>query len=232
MQLNLGAKIRQLRHRDGRTQEALAEFPQNERLLIALADTLPKAVEYAGRMPELKNCRELMLAGAADGKEEARYIGDFLLKAAAEFSTQMVYALVVNLHHYDSDLPIEKLKGVIALFHLLCDDGNLGIYHGNLVELYLYLSRIQWERGYHDDAFASLNLALHHARRLESVSDGMEHRYTAPLVSFVTYRAEKRSIARNLPNDWPMWCYPDYSRTADEIKADPRWNEWVKNTQK
>ena len=282
-------------------RQGLAEFPQNERLLITLADTLSeagwrrhkewlyydeegfiqhhydqhktneywlesvklceyladhaqdtaivtraislavmlyrnfgereKAIAFAGRMPGLKCCRELMLANAADGKEEAGYIGDFLLKSASAFAQQLVYALVVNLHHYDSDMPIEKIKGAISLFDLLCDDGNLGIYHGDLVELYLYLSRLEWERGYHDEAFASLDEALRHARCLEKISDGEEHNYTAPLVSFVRYRAEPQKLAAHLPEDWPMWCNPDYRQVEMEIKADPRWAEWVAKTQ-
>ena len=35
----------------------------------------------------------------------------------------------------------------IALFDLVCDDGNLGEYHDELIKLNLYLSRVQWERG-------------------------------------------------------------------------------------
>lgn len=283
-------------------REGLAEFPQNERLLITLADTLSeagwrrfkewiyyddegfiqhnhdvhksneywtesiklceylvnnaadnstvtkaihilvslyrnmgeneKAISYAHKMPELKNCRELLLAAASDGKEEAKYIGDFLLKTASQFAQQLVYGLITNKHHFESDMPIEKIKGAISLFYLICDDGNMGRYHGDLIELYLYLSRVQWERGYHDDAFVSLNESLKHARALEAVCDGKDHCFTAPLVSYVKYETRlSKSIAKALPTDWPMWCSPDYSQVAKEIKSDPRWDEWVAKTQ-
>lgn len=280
----------------------LAEFPQNERLLITLADTLSeagwrrhnewlyyddegfiqhrydihksneywaesmkiceylvdnatdnaivttaihilvllyrnigeneKAVAYAQKMPELKNCRELLLSSASDGKEEAKYIGEFLLKTASQFAKQLVYGLIANRHHFESDIPIEKLKGAISLFNLICDDGNMGAYHGDLIQLYLYLSRVQWERGYHDDAFVSLDESLRHARALEAICDGKEHTFTSPLVSFVTYKTTcSENIAKTLPDDWPFWCNPDYSTVEKEIKADPRWTEWVKKTQ-
>lgn len=145
-------------------REGLAEFPQNERLLLTLADTLSeagwrrhkewlyyddegfiqhnydvhksneywtesiklceylvnnaadnstvtkaihilvllyrnvgeneKAIVYAQKMPELKNCREILLSAASDGKEEAKYIGDFLLKTASQFAQQLVYGLI------------------------------------------------------------------------------------------------------------------------------------------
>ncbi len=190
-----------------------------------------KAAAYANRMPTLSKCRELLLAASADGKEEARYIGEALLKMASKFAEQLVYGLITNCRYYESDMPIQKINGAIALFKLICDDGNLGAYNEDLIKLYLYLSRVQWERGYHDEAFDSLDKALEHARALEAVSDGKEHALTAPLVSFVTYKkAPASDIARTLPDDWPFWCNPDYSQVEAEIKSDPRWNKWVEKT--
>ena len=281
-------------------REGLAEFPQNERLLLALASTLSeagwrrhkewvyydeegyirhdydihrknpywaeatrifetlsntacdrstaneaisslvllyrnvgenaKAVACAERMPRLKDSREVLLAGAEDGKEEARYVGELLLEMARHFADQVVYALVTDLKHYQSDLPIEKVKGVLALYAMLCDDGNYGLCNGKLIQLYLYLSRLEWERGYHDDAFRSLDRALLHAKALEAVRDGREHSYTAPLVSQVLFKTdpvESGSIAQTLPGDWPFWGNPNYDDVEKEIKADPRWAEWV-----
>ena len=283
-------------------REGLVEFPQNERLLLTLADTLSeagwrrhkewlyyddegfiqhnydvhkrneywaesiklceylinnatdnstvtraihilvllyrnigendKAIAYAQKMPELKNCREILLSAASDGKEEAKHIGDFLLKTASQFAQQLVYGLITNKHHFESDMPIEKIKGAISLFYLICDDGNMGKYHGDLIELYIYLSRVQWERGYHDDAFESLNESLKHAKALEALWDEEEHTLTAPLVSFVKYKTgAPDNYSKDLPNFWPGWCNPDYSQVEKEIKADPRWDEWVAKTQ-
>ena len=283
-------------------REGLAEFPQNERLLITLADTLSeagwrrhqewcyydaegfiqhsydvhktnpywqeaikiseqlvstardnqiitralhilvllyrnvgeqdKAIACANKLPQMKHCRELLLCAAADGKEEARYIGEFLLQAAHHMAQQIVYGLVVNKAHFTTDLPIGKIKGAIALFDLICDDGNCGPYHDDLICLHLYLSRVQWERGDHDGAFVSLDEALRHARALEQFLDGQEHPLTAPLVSFVRHKAGVAAgIAKSLPEDWPWWHNPDYSQTEAEIKADPRWAAWVARTQ-
>ena len=43
---------------------------------------------------------------------------------------------------------------------------------------------------------------------------------------------EPQNIAKELPNDWPFWCNPDYSQVEKEMKSDSRWNEWVLRTQK
>lgn len=226
--------------------EKLAESAKDNRIVAKAISILvllyrnfgenDKAVMYAGRMTELKNSRELLLAAATDGREEAKYIGDALLKMADKFAEQLVYGLITCIHHYDSDMPIEKVKGAISLFHLLCDDGNFGEYNDRLISLYLYLSRLQWERGYHDDAFESLDRALDHAKALDAIEDGREYSYTAPLLSGITFRFSVHEqqapgkIAERLPDDWPFWCNPDCSQVAKEIKADPRWARWVEKT--
>lgn len=194
-----------------------------------------KARTYANKLPELVNSRELLLAAASDGKDEAKYIGDFLLKSARVFAQQIVYGLIANARNFDGDFPIKKIKGAIGIFALICDDGNYGNYNGILIDLYLYLSRLQWERGYRDEAFDSLYKALDHAKALDSFEDGKDYPLTAPLVSCVTYVKNSTSprgrTAEKLPSDWPVWCIPDYREVEKEIKADPRWDEWVKRTQ-
>lgn len=194
-----------------------------------------KARTYANKLPELVNSRELLLAAASDGKDEAKYIGDFLLKSARVFAQQIVYGLIANARNFDGDFPIKKIKGAIGIFALICDDGNYGNYNGILIDLYLYLSRLQWERGYRDEAFDSLYKALDHAKALDSFEDGKDYPFTAPLVSCVTYvknsTGPRGRTAEKLPSDWPVWCIPDYCEVEKEIKADPRWDEWVKRTQ-
>ena len=118
-------------------------------------------------------------------------------------------------------MPIEKIKGLISMFGLVCDDGNYGPCHGNLLYLYLYLSKVQWERGYH-------------AKETEKVRKEPAHRMTAPLVCFVETKTDKdvrKEVVKNIPEEWPFWLDPDYSQAEKEIKADPRWEAWVKKTQ-
>jgi transcriptional regulator with XRE-family HTH domain len=194
-----------------------------------------KAISYAKRMPGLRKCRDYLLTEATDGKLNARYTGEFLLHIAREFSEQLIFNLISDRKNFESDVPMKKVEGAIALFDLICDDGNYGLYNDMLIKLRLYLSRLQWERGYHDEAFASLYKALEHARALERLFGETEHRYTAPLVRFVSETLGPvpegvTGIAQELPGDWPFWCNPDFSQVEKEIKADPRWKKWVKKT--
>ena len=206
-------------------------FTQAISILIPLYRTygeFDKAISYAKLMPKLQQSQEFLLTEATDGKLSAEYIGEFLLESARQFSEQLVFGLIADIRNFKSDMPIKKIEGAISVFDLICDDGNLGVHHDFVYKLYLYLSRLQWERGYRDDAFRSLDKALAHAKAFERLFDETEHRLTAPLVSFVKYDlGERRRVVRSLPEEWPFWCNPDYSKVKSEITADPRWNEWV-----
>lgn len=187
-----------------------------------------KAAEYANRMPALENSKEILLADSADGKDRSAYIGKALLKTASEFSRLLVQGLMADKNNYCTDMPIEALKGIISLFYLICGDGCFGEYNGRLIQIYLYLSSLQWERGYRDEAFISLDKALDHARALEKLLDGEEHYFTAPLVSLVKCSSgEPAKIAASLPEDFPFWQVPDCTQVKNEIKSDPRWAEWT-----
>ena len=211
-----------------------AVFTQAISILVPLYRTygeFDKAVAYAKRMPKLQQSQEFLLTEGSDGKANAMYVGGFLLESARQFAEQLIFGLIANRAHFDSDMPMEKVKGVISLFDLICDDGNMGVHHEFVSKLCLYLSRLQWERGCRDDAFVSLDMALHHAKAFDAVCDGKEHILSAPLVSLVTYKTEEnRQTVKALPNDWPFWCNPDYSEIEKEIKADPRWDAWVAKT--
>ena len=189
-----------------------------------------KSVKYANKMNSIEYSKELMLIKATDHIEQNKYIGNYLLTQAAEMSHQIVKSLMNNLNNHKDDFAIKKIKGAIDLFYLICDDGNFGIYNGELIKLYLYLSRLEYEKGYQDDAFASLDNALKHAKALESLKVG-EHKLTAPLVSEVTFTVDKEiKCVKDLPADFPWYQLPPHKEVTDIMKQDPRFIAFVNKT--
>lgn len=200
-------------------------------LLYHTVGDTQRAKILAKSLPDVKLSREVMLATAADGPEQTRYYAEALIALLDVFREQFVYALFSDEANFETDMPVEKLKGLIAVFDLLFSDGNMGPQHAKVSDLYLYLSRFQWEYGQKDEAFESLNRALEHARKFDVLTQTCK--YTAPLVRHAHLKmpmARPGDMARNLSNDWPMWQQPDYARVEREIKADPRWKEWVART--
>ena len=105
------------------------------------------SIKYANKLTNLSMSKELMLITATDGLEQNKYIGEYLMKSVHEISHQIIYNLMNNLSNFDTEIPIKKIQGIIDLYNLIFDDGNMGIYHGDLIKYYLYLSKIQYEKG-------------------------------------------------------------------------------------
>jgi len=199
-----------------------------------------KGRELAMRLPTVHRCREVMLSEAYDGAEQKRLLGQAMLEMTEEFSERFMYALVNDRTNYETEMPTEKVRGLIALFDLLCDDGNLGVHHVQVSYLYLYLARLLWEYGYHDEAFVSLDDALGHAKAFDTFAGQETVTLTAPMVRGASYELRARYtsgyrtlgiLAEHLPEDFPMWCNPDYRKVKEEMEADPRWADWVRRCQ-
>lgn len=185
------------------------------------------SIKYANKLNALSLSKELMLIKATDGIDQTKHIGEYLLTSIHELSHQIIYSLMNNINNYKTDMPINKIKGIISLYNLIFDDGNMGVYHGDMIKYYLYLSRLQYEKGYEEDTFVSLDRALNHAIKLENLPIGT-HKYTASLINECSFNIiEKIKIRHMLPNDWPWWNLPNCDITSQKIKLDKRWNDWV-----
>jgi len=188
------------------------------------------AKKYAETMPIMTFSRQNMLKLATDGEEHSKQVSENLLIMAKSAAFCIVDKLRSNIHNFESDMPIKKIKGAIDFINLVFDGEKGPNECSPLVSLYLYLARVQWERGYHDDAFKSLDKALEYARAFDSIPDGDFH-YKAPLIYPLVHNYVRNKIpnyAKTLPDDFPWWATPDCTDIKKEMQADPRWDAWVK----
>ena len=143
----------------------------------------------------------------------------------------MIATLQLCKMNYEDDTALKTVENAIKLSETFFTDGNYGRFNGTLVQLYLYLSSLQWRSGLKDEAFVSLYKALDHAKAFQALANEKNAFYTTPLLRHV--RIECGDINRDpltLAEDWPWWSFPDTSDIENDIKADPRWAEWVKRT--
>ena len=188
------------------------------------------AKKYAETMPLLSFSRQSLLKLATDGEESSKRISEWLLIVTKSAAFSIVDKLRSNIHNFDSDMPIEKIKGAIDFVKLVFDGENGPNECSPLVSLFLYLARVQWERGYHDDAFASLDKALEYTKAFDNIPEGNFH-YKAPLLYPLVHnhvRNDMPNYSKTLPDDFPWWQTPDCTKVKKEMQADPRWDEWVK----
>lgn len=222
---------------ESKDPEILHDSTYNLTLLYCNLGQYEKGLALAERMPPLRYSRELMRSYAVDGAEYNRYAGASLVELANEFANQMVYSLMSKKANFAGDLPVRMLSGTLALLDLLFEDGNMGGYHSAACDLLMYLSEHQWRCGMHDEAFASLDKALEHAKKFNALYDSVKSEddptFTAPLLSSVPMQKNRwgyGKIAPDLADHWPIWVMPEFDDVYAEITADPRWDEWVKRT--
>ena len=189
-----------------------------------------KAKGLVEAAPKMWNSRELLRPFACDGKQQAEAFGRALLHAVNSCGALMIHCTMAYQEHMTPGEKAQSVRAAIYLFDLVCPDGNFGEYHSFVSHLYLHLSLYLWLDGRHDGAFESLDQALIQYRMFEKVCREGDPAYTAPLVQVV--HADLSSYytdmtAADLPEDWPWWDVPEADAVKAQMKADPRWDEWV-----
>lgn len=192
-----------------------------------------KAAAIAETVPPLSGCREFLRLNTCDGQKRAEAYGETLLCAARACANLMVSGVMVNKGHMAPSDAVQIVRHAIALFDLVCTDGNYGLNNAEIAHLYLYLSEHQWRAGDRDGAFASLDKAVDHMKAHASYNGNTEITYSSPLLRTVKINPKGYDCLRGpsvLPEDWPWWCVPDFGDVKKEMQADPRWAKWVART--
>ncbi len=121
----------------------------------------------------------------------------------------------------------EEYAGVaetmISLIHILCKDGNLGVFHCHISQWYMRLARClarmeQWEQ-----IWNCLELSMDHAKKFDRLSDG---RYTSAMLRGLRYEATHRGLTQYEK------CVCDLGNsTFDPIREDARFKGIVSRVQ-
>ena len=226
-------------------EKALRTIPAgktSERAIRELAQLCLNPGEYdraravVENAPDLYGTRDLLIATATDGKARAAAYGEALLRTVQLASELMVSTVCT---YRDNMAPAEKVRSLydaVAIFDLVCTDGNCGTHHYYIARVYTLLSFYLWLDGRKDEAFDALYKASAQFDRYRSFTQNSIRAYTSPLLRLVPYESagqraddetppqtEKRSLA----DDWPWWAVPGNGAVRAEMEADPRWQTWV-----
>ena len=199
-----------------------------------------KAAEILNTVPYLYCSRELLKCSAFDGKKRAEACGEAILATMRTCSELMVGSTIVYEENMTAQEKIQCIQGAIALYGLVCTDGNYGYHHYFVARIYTLLSLYLWLNGQHDEAFEALDESLTQFKRFEACCENEEVALTAPPIrlvrqSGIVAKANSdiypHTSAATLAEDWPWWRVSEYDLVKDEIQADPRWGEWIAKLQ-
>lgn len=172
--------------------------------LYAVTGETSKAAELAKNAPEVSSCREFLSIMGCSGKERTAAYE----KAVIAFVHRLI-ELMINCEISRSTAdPAATAKSVAAAIDI--GEAIIGVgYSGSdllekcLSRAELFLADRLWQSHDEGDAFRTLESA-----RARAADCGAE------------------DLAKELPELFPWWCVK--SARAQNIKDDPRWDEWVK----
>lgn len=207
-------------------QRAVIELSQ----LYANLGEREKALELAESAPEMAASKPFLRIRAFDGEEAAAAQGEALIETVRT-SGELIESIVLTDRSLPPKTAADMLDGAIAMIGLVCTDGFYGRLSGFAACLEMLRSYYLWLADERDAAFDALDRAAEYAGEADRLENGQ---YTAPILRHVKFMAgeRERGFTAELPEVWPWWSVPEYSRVKGELQADPRWDAWVRRTQR
>ena len=213
----------------------LSAGPMREQAVIELSQVYAnlgereKALELAESAPEMAASKPFLRIRAFDGEEAAAAQGEALIETVRT-SGELIESIVLTDRSLPPKTAADMLDGAVGMIGLVCTDGFFGPLYGFASCLEMLRSYYLWLADERDAAFDALDRALESAHAGDQLTDGF---YTAPLLHHVKIEAPdaERRFAEELPEVWPWWSVPEYSRVKGELQADPRWDAWIRRTQ-
>lgn len=186
-----------------------------------------KAALLADTAPDLSGSKPLLRINAFDGKEAVAASGEALLETLI-CSLELIAGIVCT----DRNLPPKTAAGLLdnalAMCGLVFTEGDFGKLSGMMASIHMLRSYFLWRSGERDAAFAALDAAI----PLAKTYDASARAYISPLLRYAKPIACNfgRPFTPEMPEFWPFWEVQGADQVKSELRADPRWAEWVRKT--
>ena len=185
-----------------------------------------KAKELANKQNSLIMSRELLLYKATASEERDKYLGEAVISLLTELKNVIIYFVNSKISLFSSDTGVDALIDLVRLYESVFGDGRCGYAHMHIRDLYLYASMHIARHGDTDKAFEYFEKCFEHNTAYKSIRCGGEYKYTAPLVSKVTFPSENFPA---VPDDfWKINIDLMTNALKDRIRGDSRFDECFK----
>lgn len=181
-----------------------------------------KAKALANEQASIHSCKEVLLALATVGEEEAKYEGELVLLLLSELSGTISRSVLINSDLSSSEYGREILCSLVTLFETLFPDGRCGKLHTNLRYLYQTLAVLESRHGEQEKALTYFEKGFDHHKEYCRISTDA-YSYSAPLVAKVTL---EKGQFQDIPENFWAITMPQFSDEFKEtIKKDEKFKE-------
>ena len=188
-----------------------------------------KAASLADSAPNLNASKPFLRINAFDGKEAVAASGEALIDTV-QSTAELISAIVRGDRSLPPETAARLLANAVSLFGLVFTEGDCRKLNSLPACLQMLRSYYLWLADDRDGAFAALDAALGCANQFDDERSTGAYvspllRYAKPLVC--TFG---RKLTSELPELWPFWDVPEGERVKNEMRADPRWADWMRRT--
>ncbi|MBR6506277.1 MAG: helix-turn-helix transcriptional regulator [Clostridia bacterium] len=173
-----------------------------------------KATALASNQNSVLMSREFLLSLANEGETRDKYQGEAIIDILNALKTVIVNSICTKISAFTKKEGVAVLTDLAHMYESVFSDGRLGVGHYHVCELYLHTAVYEARFGAGaEKAFEYFKKGFKHKKMYESIRCRGEYRYSAPLVSKVTFPSENfPSLAHDFWNGW-MDVF------TDELKA-------------
>ena len=150
-----------------------------------------RAKALAVKQSPLDAAREFILTYASCGRERDSYNGNLVIILLRMLKLAAAWGLGTNYATRGSDYALRVLEAIAELYRTIVPDGDFGVEHSDLSDLYACGMSIAARAGDYDAVASYLDQAVAHRTAYEEVRKRGEVAYTAPLLASVIYDGAK-----------------------------------------
>lgn len=183
-----------------------------------------KALMLATDQNSLLMSREILLSLASEGEMRDRYQGEAIIAALTALKTLVVNSVCTKVSVFTKKEGVTLLVKLAELFETVFSDGRCGVGHYHISELYLHAAT--YEARFCKDmkkALGYFHKGFEHSQNYRAILCSGEYRYSAPLVSKVTFPSENfPSLSETF---WEGWVEVFPNELKEQIQSDVQFNE-------
>lgn len=191
--------------------------------LFAVIGAYDKAELLSQKQDSVIICRECLLAAAAEGEKRDMYQGEALIALIKQLKIIMEMAVLTKLSLCRNENGVQKLLAVAHLYESVFDDDNCGGCHADLRDIYLWCAIFSARQDKLTQAVKHFNAAFVHEKNYEEIRGTGLYRYTAPLVSKVTFPSDNWPAVP--ANSWKGWLSAAPENLIEAIRSDRKYAE-------
>ncbi len=181
-----------------------------------------KALKLANAQVGIDSCKEFLLMLAATGKERSIITGSVMIGFLRYLKFNAILAIGNKTSFRSSQKGVDILISIINVYKTVIDDGNLGVMHSDISDLYIGCTNIADRMGAIAKAKEFFDLAFYHKSEYDKLKSKHSFKYTSALFDGIEFPCN--ILPENTMGPLKALCAKFSDDLKNAVKNDERYN--------